>query len=75
MALRLRQRFGENRIIGPDIPAISRVNDLFRQQLMLKFERDVSPAKYRDILLEDIDDFMTDPRWKRLRFKVDVDPV
>ena len=75
LALRLRQRFGDNRTIGPDVPAISRVNDLFRQQLMLKFERDVHPSKYRDILLEDIDDFMTDPRWKRLRLKVDVDPV
>jgi primosomal protein N' (replication factor Y) len=75
LALRLRQRFGDNRIIGPDVPAISRVNDLFRQQLMLKFERDVHPSKYRDLLLEDIDDFMTDPRWKRLRLKVDVDPV
>ena len=75
LALRLRQRFGDDRIIGPDIPAISRVNDLFRQQLLMKFERDVHPSKYRDILLEDIDDFMTDGRWKRLRLKVDVDPV
>ena len=74
LSKRLRQRFGE-RVVGPDTPYLSRVNDLFRLEILLKFERELSPAKYKKMLDEDLDDFITDPRFKRLRFKVDVDPV
>ncbi|HIN42244.1 MAG TPA: primosomal protein N' [Flavobacteriales bacterium] len=75
LALRLRQRFGDKRVVGPDVPSVAKINDLFRQQLLLKFEREVSPSKYGDILKSDLEDFMTDDRWKRLRIKIDVDPV
>jgi len=51
------------------------VNDLYHLQLLLKFERNISPEKYKAAILEDLEDFSTDPRWKRLRVKVDVDPV
>jgi len=75
LALRLRQRFGTERIMGPDTPPLYRVNDLYHLQLLLKFERNISPEKYKSAILEDLEDFSTDPRWKRLRVKVDVDPV
>ncbi len=74
LSKRLRQRFGE-RVVGPDTPYLSRVNDLFRLEILLKFERELSPAKYKKMLEQDIDDFITDPRFKRLRLRVDVDPV
>ena len=75
LALRLRQRFSTERIMGPDTPPLYKVNDLYHLQLLLKFERMISPEKYKSAILEDLDDFSTDPRWKRLRVKVDVDPV
>jgi len=74
LAKRLRQRFGE-RVVGPDTPYLSRVNDLFRLELLIKFERELNPNKYKLLLEQDLDDFATDPRFKRLRLKVDVDPV
>tara|TARA_B000000532_G_C18690415_1_gene329356 strand:- start:175 stop:636 length:462 start_codon:yes stop_codon:yes gene_type:complete len=74
LAKRLRQRF-ENRVVGPDTPHLSRVNDLFKLELLLKFERELSPAKYKSVLEQDLEDFITDPRFKRLRLKIDVDPV
>ena len=74
LSKRLRQRFGE-RVVGPDTPYLSRVNDLFRLEILLKFERELSPSKYKPMLEQDLDDFITDPRFKRLRLKVDVDPV
>jgi primosomal protein N' (replication factor Y) len=74
LAKRLRQRFGD-RVVGPDTPSLARVNDLFRQVLLLKFERELNPSSYRPTLEQDIEDFITDPRFKRLRLKLDVDPV
>ncbi len=74
LAARLHQRFGP-RVLGPDTPALSRINDLHIRQLTLKFERALPPAQYRPLLQADLDEFSADPRWKRLRLIVDVDPV
>jgi len=74
LAARLHQRFGE-RVLGPDTPALSRINDQHIRQLTLKFERALAPSQYRPLLQLDLDEFSTDPRWKRLRLTVDVDPA
>ena len=73
LAARLQQRFGE-RVLGPDTPALSRVNDQHIRQLTLKFERSLPPSNYRPLLQSDLEEFSSDPRWKRLRLTVDVDP-
>ena len=74
LAKRLRQRFS-TRVVGPDTPSLARVNDLFHQELLLKFERDVNAFSYRETIVNDLEEFASDPRFKRLRIKVDVDPV
>jgi len=74
LATRLRQRFGD-RVAGPDTPSMSRVNDLFRLDILLKFERELKMSSYREVLTVDIEEFTLDIRFKRLRVKVDVDPV
>ena len=74
LAARLHQRFGD-RVIGPDTPALARINDLHIRQLTLKFERSLSPQQYRPLLEADLEEFQKDARWKRLRLTVDVDPV
>jgi len=73
LAQRLRQRFGE-RVLGPETPPIARVNDLHHQVLLLNFERSLSPVRYKAWLLEDVRALGQDPRWKRVRVIVDVDP-
>ena len=75
LALRLRQRFSFERVIGPDTPPLYRVNDLYHLQLLLKFERNINPEEYKAVLQIDLEDFSVDYRWKRLRVKVDVDPI
>ena len=74
LAARLHQRFGD-RVIGPDTPALARINDLHIRQLTLKFERSLAPQQYRPLLEADLEEFQKDARWKRLRLTVDVDPV
>jgi primosomal protein N' (replication factor Y) len=73
LGARLGQRFGP-RVLGPDTPALSRVNDLHIRQLTLKFERELQPSQYKPLLQSDLEEFKTDARWKRLRLTVDVDP-
>jgi primosomal protein N' (replication factor Y) len=74
LATRLRDRFAA-RCIGPETPAIGRIDDLHIRVILLKFERAAPPARYKAVLREDLREFYADPHWKRLRLTVDVDPA
>ena len=74
LAARLTQRFMA-RVIGPETPMISRINDLHHRVLLLKFERALRPDAYKKLLQEDLDAFQADERFKRIRLIVDVDPA
>ena len=74
LAARLAQRFMA-RVIGPETPMISRINDLHHRVLLLKFERELRPDAYKELLQADLDAFQADERFKRIRLIVDVDPA
>jgi primosomal protein N' (replication factor Y) len=74
LAARLTQRFIA-RVIGPETPMISRINDLHHRVLLLKFERELRPDAYKKLLQADLDAFQADERFKRIRLIVDVDPA
>ncbi len=74
LAARLTQRFLA-RVIGPETPMISRINDLHHRILLLKFERELHPDEYKKLLQADLDAFQADERFKRIRLIVDVDPA
>lgn len=74
LAARLTQRF-VGRVIGPETPMISRINDLHHRVLLLKFERELRPDAYKPLLEADLAAFQTDERFKRIRLIVDVDPA
>lgn len=74
LSSRLQQRF-QQRVIGPETPMISRINDLHHRIILLKFERELNPTSYKPYLQEDLDAFMSDARFKRIRLTVDVDPA
>ena len=74
-ATQLRKTFGQ-RILGPEAPLISRVKNMYIQQIMLKVERDASTQEVRRLLTliqqqmqQDIQEFA------RIVFYYDVDPV
>ena len=74
LAARLTQRFMA-RVIGPETPMISRINDLHHRVLLLKFERELRPDAYKELLQADLDALQADERFKRIRLIVDVDPA
>ena len=74
LAARLTQRFMA-RVIGPETPMISRINDLHHRVLLLNFERELRPDAYKELLQADLDAFQADERFKRIRLIVDVDPA
>lgn len=75
LATMLRAAVGLERVIGPEVPPIARINDLYHRVLLLKFERKAVPAKYKPVIQQVLTRFSTTDKWKRIRVTVDVDPV
>ena len=74
LGVNLRKVFGK-RILGPEPPIISRVQNNFIQNILIKVERERSFQKAKQLLDEQIINIVTMDDFKTVRFTVDVDPV
>ncbi|MEN8787229.1 MAG: primosomal protein N' [Flavobacteriales bacterium] len=68
----LKKQLG-GRVLGPEKPAISRIKNLYINQLMIKFERKISPLKLKDFIRETVGKFNNQPHFKSVRVVIDVD--
>jgi primosomal protein N' (replication factor Y) len=69
----LKQHFGD-RVLGPEAPYVSRINNIYLMNVMLKFERSASPYKVKLKVAEVIKSVMQEGELGGLRVVVDVDP-
>jgi primosomal protein N' (replication factor Y) len=71
----LRNHFGEERVIGPQAPLVSRIRNYYIQSIMLKFEKDgVSINKVKATIRDVITQFQTTKLSKGSVVQADVDP-
>lgn len=70
----LRARFPD-RVLGPEFPAVARIRNLYHKHVMLKFERDVSPKKVKERLLEVVTHFKAHQHHRTVQVILDVDPA
>jgi len=70
----LTQIFG-NRILGPEMPVISRVQNYYLENILLKIEKQASAQKAKSLLAEAIGNIQQLPTYKSLKVVADVDPV
>ena len=74
MATDLRAIFN-NRVLGPNVPPVSRIQNMFIKHILLKFEVEASPEKAKKIVNEISSHIISDPRFKSLWVNLDVDPI
>ena len=70
----LRSVFGQ-RVLGPVDPPVSRIQNLYLKQIILKIENEASVAKAKEILHESVNQLLADAKFKSVRVALDVDPV
>lgn len=71
----LRGHFGEERVVGPQVPLVSRIRNYYIQSIMLKFEKDgVSINKVKATIRDVITQFQTTQLSKGCIVQPDVDP-
>lgn len=64
----------KERVLGPEVPFVGRVRNLYLQNITLKFERNASPKKVKDILKQKLDDFLAQHEFRSIRVIIDIDP-
>lgn len=74
MAFDLRAVFG-SRVLGPNEPPVSRIQNLFIKHILLKIEVEASAEKAKTILHDVTVQLQSDPRFKSLWVNLDVDPM
>ena len=74
MANVLRQGLGE-RVLGPDLPPVARIQTLFIKKIMVKVEQQTSMSKVRTYLRQVQRLIVEDERFRSLLVYYDVDPM
>jgi len=69
----LRATFG-NRILGPEYPEISRIQNWYLKNIMIKIEKQSSAGKAKMLIVDIIDTLRAEERFKYVKFIADVDP-
>jgi primosomal protein N' (replication factor Y) len=70
----LRKMLG-SRIIGPHMPLIARIKNLWLRRILIKIERNASPGKVKQILRDQMSGFYTEKKNHSIYIVTDVDPV
>ncbi len=69
----LRHVFGA-RVLGPVTPVISRIQNQYIRQFLLKIENQASQKKAKDLLNKIVQQSLSKKRLKRVRIQIDIDP-
>ncbi len=73
LGVNLRKIFGK-RVLGPEPPIISRVQNYFIQNIILKIERERSYQKAKHLINEQIVSVVSTNKFKTISISIDVDP-
>jgi len=74
LAKKLKTIFGE-RILGPEFPVVSRINNQFIKDILCKFERTQQLENHKKALKDVLSKFSMQPEFKKIRVVIDVDPM
>lgn len=70
----LRGAFG-SRVLGPQEPPVSKIQDQHLQKIMLKLERTASPVKAKALMQDCINQIISYEPWRYVVVVADVDPM
>ena len=74
LGINMRKVFGK-RVLGPEPPIISRVQNNYIQNIILKVERERSFQKAKQLVDDQIANLVTQDNYKTIHVSVNVDPV
>lgn len=70
----LRNDLGK-RILGPEYPLVSRIQNLYIKNILIKIERGPNVSGFKTIIRQKIEELHKNPAYRQLKVIPDVDPV
>ena len=74
MAILLRKSFG-TRVYGPEYPIISRINNWYQKNILLKIEKQASIVKGKELILQAMSSMASHANYHSVFIQPDVDPM
>lgn len=74
IACRMREIF-EHRVLGPDLPPVARIQQLFIRKIVLKVESNLSQYRINEALEALQTELLSDKKYKSITMYYDVDPL
>lgn len=71
---KLREHFGD-RVLGPEFALVPRVKNLYQKKFLLKFSKDESVSKAKEMIRQKMTELNNDPNFRSVRVHADVDPA
>ena len=71
---RMREIF-DHRVLGPDLPPIARIKQLYIRKIVLKVENSISQYKVNDVLQNMQQAYCNMPRYRSIAMYYDIDPL
>jgi hypothetical protein len=62
-------------VLGPEFPLVKRIQNKFLKEIKLKIERGAPDKKVKSRILQDIDVFYQQVKFKGIQISIDVDPM
>jgi len=73
LAMDLRADLGK-RVLGPEYPLVSRIQNWYIKQILVKIERGTNVAGIKDLIRKKIEDLQKMPAYRQVKVLADVDP-
>ena len=64
-----------DRVLGPEKPYVSKIKNYYLEELIIKFERDISPTKMKLFISESFYELKNNSTFKTMQISFDVDPI
>ena len=74
IAKRMREIF-DNRVLGPDLPPVARIKQLYIRKIVLKVENGLSQYKINEVLQNIQQAYCQMPRYRAISMYYDIDPL
>ena len=71
---RMREIF-DNRVLGPDLPPVARLKQLYIRKIVLKVESSLSQYKVNEVLQSMQEAYCNMPRYRSIMMYYDIDPL
>lgn len=71
----LKPSFDNRYLLGPEAPSVSRINNLYITDVMIKILPNQSPSKVKELIKKQIERLNTIAAYRSVRIDIDVDPM